>query len=171
MRLRNEMMSKLVAMALACDMTRVVTFEYTSPATHIQYPEIDVREDVHEWGHSHGIDDLVEKSILYWMQSFATFLSTLKGTPDAAGNLLDRACVFGTSCTGYAPTHDFADFPLVIVGRAAGALVYPGIHFRPAQEDTASRVPLTLLKAMGVAANEWGVGPLHTDKPITELLA
>jgi hypothetical protein len=170
MGVRSETMSKLVAMALACDMTRVVTFEFTSPATHIQYPEISVKEDVHEWGHTHGVDDLVEKSILYWMSNFATFLSTLKGTPDATGNLLDRACIFGTSCTGYAPTHAFDDFPLVIVGRAAGALVYPGIHVRPAQADSASRVPLTLLNVMGIPSKEWGVGSLHTDKPITELM-
>ncbi len=167
---RHQIMSELVAMALACDMTRVVTYEYTSPATHLQFPEIGVHEDVHEWGHTHGVDDLVEKSIMYWMNAFATFLTGLKNTPDASGNLLDRACVFGTSCTGFAPTHDFADFPLVIVGRAAGSLVYPGIHFRPASDDTASRVPLTLLKAMGLPATEWGVGSLHTDKPINELL-
>ncbi len=167
---RSDIMSQLVAMALACDLTRVVTYEYTSPATHMQYPEIGVHEDVHEWGHTHGVDDLVEKSIMYWMKAFSTFLTGLKNTPDANGNVLDRACVFGTSCTGFAPTHDFADFPLVIVGRAAGSLVYPGIHFRPASEDTASRVPLTLLKAMGLPNTEWGVGPLHTDKVIGELL-
>jgi Protein of unknown function (DUF1552) len=167
---RHKMMSELVAMALACDMTRVVTYEYTSPATHLQFPEIGVHEDVHEWGHTHGVDDLVEKSIIYWMNAFSTFLTGLKNTPDASGNLLDRACVFGTSCTGFAPTHDFADFPLVIVGKGAGSLVYPGIHFRPAADDTASRVPLTLIKAMGLPATEWGVGSLHTDKPITELL-
>jgi hypothetical protein len=170
MGVRNETMSKLVAMALACDLTRVVTFEFTSPASHIQYPEISVTEDVHEWGHTHGVDDLVEKSILYWMSNFGTFLTTLKSTPDATGNLLDRACVFGTSCTGYAPTHAFDDFPLVIVGRAAGALVHPGIHFRPSQKDSASRVPLTLLNVMGVSSKEWGVGSLHTDQPITELM-
>jgi Protein of unknown function (DUF1552) len=166
----NAVMSTLIAMALACDLTRVVSFEFTTPASHVFYPEININQDVHEWCHSHGVDDMVNKAIVYFVGNMNTFLSTLKSTADGAGNLLDRACVLGTSCTGYGPSHDTKDYPLVIAGRALGGLVHPGIHFRQATEDNASRVPLTLLKLMGAPAVSWGVGVLHADKPITELL-
>jgi hypothetical protein len=170
LRARAEIMSELVTMALACDLTRVVAYTFTTPASHIQYPDVDVKEDIHEWGHVHGVDTIVNRAIVYFMENFAGLLGKMKATSLGAGNVLDQACVFATSCIGYGPSHGWSDYPLLIAGKAGGALRHPGIHHRAPTEDTASRVPLTILRALDVPAAEWGVGSLQTNQPLGELL-
>ena len=68
---------------------------------------------------------------------------------------------------------------MLVAGRAGGALVHPGIHYKsPARGDAPSEgkgrnvsvVPLTLMQAMGTGITAWGQGVGRATKPISELL-
>lgn len=49
-----------------------------------------------------------------------------------------------------------ADFPVLIAGRAGGALVHPGVHYNSADREHTNRVLLTLLRSVGVDIAEIG---------------
>src|SRR5690606_35978576 len=44
-RLRARAMAELTAMAFACDLSRVVSLEFSSPASHVDYPDIGITGD------------------------------------------------------------------------------------------------------------------------------
>jgi hypothetical protein len=172
---RAQLMGQLVAMALACGLTRVVTFQFSSAASHERYEAwpTDLScggtpKDFHEYEHCAGFDDQVRGVLKYFMDRFGTFVQTLKDTPDGAGSLLDNCCVLGTSELGAGPTHEFDNIPLLIAGRAGGALK-SGLHV-PAPGELPSRVMLALLNAVGVNASTFGTDQLATSSPLTDIL-
>lgn len=179
-RARARVMGDLVAMALACDLTRVVTFEFSSPATHVSYEPFPGKllcngspTSFHEYEHCNGFTDTTRTVLRYFVEEFARFAALLKATPEGSGNLLDHACLFGTSEVADGWVHKHDNFPLLLAGRAGGALK-SGLHV-PIGGDAASRnaarVPLTILRAFGVPQGEWGTEQFATRSPVTELLA
>jgi|CXWL01.1.fsa_nt_gi hypothetical protein len=62
-----------------------------------------------------------------------------------------------------------ADYPLLIAGGAGGALKNPGTHVN-LRGGNATRVPFTILKALGLPDTSWGQGPRYTNQVVSELL-
>jgi len=157
---RARVFAELVAMAFACDLTRVVSLEFSSPASHVDYPDIGITgaglgTSFHEYEHQNGYNDNVLTGLRYFVEVFGDFVAALQALPEVDGNLLDRACVLGTSDVSGGWDHSFTDYPLLVAGRAGGALAYPGQHVA-LPGDNAARVPLTCLKAVGVPIDSWG---------------
>jgi len=177
-RARAKAMADLVAMAFACDLTRVTSIEFSSPASHVDYPDIypgalvfnGSPTSFHEYEHNVGINDTVRVGLKYFIECFTDFLLTLKAMPDAQGNLLDNTCVLGTSELSFGPAHGFSDFPLLVAGKAGGALRYPGVH-AALPGDIAARVPFTCLKALGLPVDAWGEEQYRVDSPVAAILA
>jgi hypothetical protein len=176
-RARASAMSDLIAMAFACDLTRVVSMEFSSPASHAHYPDVfdgpllfnGEPTSFHEYEHNVGIDATVRTGLQYFVDVFGEFLGRLAAVPDGDGNLLDHSLVLGTSDVADGWRHGFDDYPLLVAGRAGGALRYPGVHARLAG-DNAARVPFTCLKALGSEATSWGTDQLATDAVVSEIL-
>ncbi len=168
-RARNKVMSEMLAMAFACDLTRVASMQFSGGGTHNQFPDVGVNVDVHEVGHVTQVTDELNKAYVFWMECFAAWLSALKAIPEGPGNLLDNCAIFGTSDHGFAPTHRYDEFPLIVAGRAQGALK-SGLHIRKAG-GLATRVPFTIMKALGMPLSSWGQGSLEAKETLSELLA
>jgi hypothetical protein len=172
-----KLMAELIATAFACDVTRVASVEFSSPASHVDYPDIfqsgfvfnGAPTSFHEYEHNAGIDDTVRTALRYFIDVFSDFVTTLRDTPDGVGNLLDGACVLGTSEVANGSHHGFDNFPLLVAGRAHGALAYPGVHVAAAGANSA-RIALTCLHAMGVALPSWGSEQFLVTEPFGELL-
>jgi hypothetical protein len=60
------------------------------------------------------------------------------------------------------------DYPIVIAGRAGGALVHPGVHVEAEGEHT-NRVLLTLLRSVGVSIAEIGEEDAHQTEGMTAI--
>jgi hypothetical protein len=161
-------------MALACDLTRVVSLEFSSPASHVDYPDIGITgaglgTSFHEYEHQRGYDANVLAGIRYFFELYGDFVAALRALPEAGGTLLDRACVLGTSDVSGGWDHAMNDYPLLVAGRAGGALPFPGVHVALAG-DNATRVPLTCLRAIGAPVEVFGSEQLAASVPIPELL-
>ncbi len=172
---RARVMGELIAMAFACDLSRVMTLEFSSPASHVDYPDVGVASSglgtsFHEYEHQNAYDPTVLTVLGYFMEVFADFVATLQTLPEAGGTLLDNSCILGTSDVSGGWDHAFNDFPLLVAGRAGGALAYPGVH-AALPGSLASRVPLTCLRAIGAPVATWGSAQFATSEPITEILA
>lgn len=173
---RAKLMGELAAMALACDLTRVVSMEFSSPASHSGYPDIFPQGlqyngapiSFHEYEHNAGYTESTLTALSYFVDVYGDFVRTLRETPEAAGNLLDHTLVLGTSEVSGGAEHGFDDFPLLIAGRAGGS--FKSGHHVHLPGANSARVPLTILKALGWQGTTWGTEQISTSDPIGELL-
>jgi hypothetical protein len=107
--------------------------------------------------------------VRFAMSNLGDLLERMKATPDGAGNLLDNSCVYTTSCVSESQTHGGTDFPLLVAGKAGGKLKTDQ-HMRIIDENV-SKVPFTLLTAMGSNATSFGMAEGQVSSGVTGLLA
>ena len=92
----------------------------------------------------------------------------MKNVPEGAGNLLDNSSIYVTSCVSESQTHSGNDYPLLVAGKAGGAL-RSDQHVRLLDENV-SKVPFTLLNALGGTAASFGMDQGLVTAGITQLL-
>ena len=97
------------------------------------------------------------------------FVDTLGQFKEGDGTLLDNSLVIAHSETNFAKVHSVEGIPMMLAGRAGGK-VKTGLHVA-GNSTAASRVGLTLQQVMGVPVDAWGEGGMHTNKPISEIMA
>ena len=177
-RMRVKAMADLIAMAFACDLTRTFSLCFSSPASHVDYPDVypdslvfnGEAQSFHNYEHLAGIDDTVRVGLQYFVDCFGDLAASLKAMPEQDGNVLDNSCILGTTDVASGPSHGFTDFPVLVAGRAGGKLKYPGVHVKlPGQK--ACRIPLTCLQAVGVPITSFGQDQFFTDQAIAQILA
>ena len=168
----HKLMAEILAMALACDQTRVFNMVFSDRASSLHAPG---SSDTHhtltheeprdaELGYQRNATDFILKTMGAW----STFVETLRAVPEGDGTLLDHCLVMAHSETSDANTHSVTGLPFMIAGRAGGK-VKPGTHVRTVG-DSSSRVALTMQQAMGLRTSRFGVRQNETAKPITEIL-
>ncbi len=173
---RCEAFADLLTFALSCELTRVASHVFSCAACHAGYPEAGLGDvTFHEdFGHLlslQGYDYAIagfHSGVAYAMSGLARLLTRLRDTPDGAGNLLDNSIVYTTSCIGLPWDHRTDDYPILIAGKGGG-LLRGDLHHR-AQGDNASKVPFTLLKALGHQAPSFGLAEGLTSELVPELL-
>ena len=167
--LKTEIMGQMLAVALQCDLTRVFSFMLTSPATTHVFNNLGVQNDMHKTCHD-GSWEQVRAITDYQMQAFARLLDQFAKVKDAMDlTLIDRACVFGTSEYGEGWQHSDREMPMILAGRACGAL-NTNVHVREPQGNY-SKAHVTMLRAIGIDTPSFGFSGSETDQQFSELLA
>lgn len=157
---RNAIQSELVAMALACDQTRVVTIQYSRAVGNLLYP--DASDGHHNQTHNEpGEQPEVQAITEHIMEGFSTFLQTLKAIPEGDATLLDHTVALATSDTSEGRTHSLDEMPVVLGGSACGRLV-TGQHIRYERRNS-NALGLSVLRAMGINQASFGIGSEVTD--------
>lgn len=115
----------LLAMALACDLTRVGSIQYTQAVgggTPSWLGMSSTHHDISHLGTQEGLDDLLRINQWY-AGEFAYLLDALRAIPEGDGTLLDNTAVVWVSEVGCAATaHDRHDLGILLAGKAGGAL-------------------------------------------------
>jgi hypothetical protein len=151
---RNQAMAELMAMALACDQTRVFAHFLTEPVAEVRFEGTSGAH--HTLTHDEpNPQEQVNRIVIDCMGHFAAFLDALAAIPEGDGTLLDHCAVLGTSETSYGRIHSKDELPIVIAGSAGGRL-RQDVHVRSVTAENVSKVMLTLIRASGVVAGEWG---------------
>lgn len=166
----NEANAKIAAYALACDQTRVVSHWFSAAVQNSAlFPERD--ESHHSLTHfEQDPQPEVHECMLFCMENLATFVGALDAIEEGDGTLLDHSVVFATSDCASGKLHSGTDFPLLLIGGADGALV-TDMHHRSTAGENATRVMLTIARALGVDMPSFGEDEQFADTPISELLA
>lgn len=166
---QTAIQSELLALGLACNITRVFSFMLTSPASTHVFSEVGAALDMHTVCHEGAWEQIRDITRLQ-MQCFAVLLDRMAETVDPTGaTLLDRATVYGVSEYGEGYQHSVAELPVLIAGRGNGRLL-PGQHLRDAGGNI-SRAQLTVLQALGLDHESFGFNGGETTDAFTELLA
>ena len=60
------------------------------------------------------------------------------------------------------------EYPILLAGKANGRL-RSGVHIRSETKDNAAMIPLTVVRAMGIAMDQYGEGPDETTQSLAGL--
>ena len=166
---RAKALADLLVIALSCDLTRVFNYRYNPAAGDTYFHPIGATEAHHVMSHDSAQQDGVAQIVHYIMGELGYFLQQLAAVPEGAGTLLDNTAVYCVSEVAVGRTHVTEDIPILVAGRAGGAL-QAGVHVRSVGASTSS-IPLTLLRAVGVDVDSFGEGVGKTSEVVPELLA
>ena len=165
-------MFDLIALAFACDATRIVTFMLANAVSQRTYPWLDITAGHHDI--SHHMNDAASIAQLakigaWEMQQLGYFFDKLKALPDVVEgqNVLHNSAIFCSSDISDGNRHNHDDMPIVLGGHGGGKLT-PGQHisFTPkAKTDPKQKVSnllVTMLEAAGVTGAQFGdsTGPI-----------
>lgn len=151
----SRAMVDTLAMALACDQTRVFSFWFSHPVNNTLFP--GAPSGHHQLTHDEpGAQPEVAKILQQIMAELAYMLKAFDAVPEGDGTLLDHVGLLATSDCNYGRQHTLDDYPILLAGSCNGALK-TGAHHRAAGDST-SKLALTLCRAMGLDLGAFGTG-------------
>ncbi len=150
----HRIMADMLAMALACDSTRVFSLLFSKPVSNVLYP--GAPSGHHQLTHDEpGDQPEVNKIILQIVAELAYFIGALKKVPEGDATLLDHMVLLGYTDTSFGKSHAIDNYPLLVAGGCSGALK-KGYHYKSPAAENASKLGFTLLRAMGVPVTKFG---------------
>jgi hypothetical protein len=164
----TDLMHELIAIAFACDLTRVFSLRFTAPVADTIFTEIGLTTGIHTITHSND-PDMYGDAVAFAIERFGDLVNRLVATPEGNGTLLDNCALLATTDLSDGYQHTVTDFPVVTAGTAGGAL-RTGFHYQGAGRN-AAEVALTLLQACDVPVDAMGDGAALASSTIPELLA
>jgi len=155
---QNEVMSDLLALALACDLTRAFSVQFSTCGSGVVVWQVGATDGLHVTCHTEGAPQpIVAAATTFTMGQLSIFLQKLADTPEGGSNLLDRCSILCTSELSDGLRHSNDEFPILIAGKGNGRLK-GGVHYRSTTRENTSKAVLTALRGAGVVAPSWGVG-------------
>lgn len=173
----------LMVMAMACDMTRVASLQFTQgqnnrfPWLGLTIPDVSwPGYNAVEWPDWHGMFHIspdpardhpepraaMVAAMRWYAEKFAYLLQRLADTPDGEGSMLDSTLVVWASEFGDGAAHWAADIPVVLAGNVGGALqtgrhlVYPGRMNNPNDGYTTNDLLVSVLNLFGYEDDRFG---------------
>jgi hypothetical protein len=170
---RHKMMTDLLAMAVACDQTRVFNMAYAAAFSNTIKPGYD--KPHHTTTHEESVDEkLGYQPTVSWftrrcMEGFSEFITAFSNIKEGDGTLLDNCFIVADTDHGYARLHELNKMPLFTAGRAGGKLK-TGVHV-DMKETSVARMGYTALKVMGLDVTTFGDRSNQNSNAISEILA
>ncbi len=150
----NRALCDIVALAMACDQTRVVSNFITKPLTN----ELLAGTNAGHHQLTHDEPDpqpQVNRIVLAIMEELGYFIQSLDGIPEGDGTLLDHMVLLATSDVSYGRIHSLDEFPVLIAGSANGRLKV-GQHYRSELAENTSHAMLSIIRAAGANVGHFG---------------
>lgn len=163
----------LCALALACDLTRVVTFQWSNSKNGIRFPWIDSLGDGHGLSHAGpsnaGAAGERVKRGRWYAQQLAYLLDALDAIPEGDGTVLDHSVVVWTSEISIGNTHDHRNLPILMAGDLGGT-IRTGRYVQYAEPQSTNDLLVTLLNAFGLEEYERYGDSRFTSGPLTGII-
>jgi len=168
----NKAMADLLVMALSCELTDVFAFTFSYPAAHIRFPFLGgqgVDNDYHNTlcHMEPEPQPKVNTAVIFQMGCFAYLLEQMDAIQEGAVTLLDNSAVLTGTWVAWGKTHQLTEWPIMIGGRAGGALK-GGLHHRAPMDNTA-KVLLTLANVYGCNLKSLGLDPCTATAEVPEI--
>ncbi len=164
---KNAAMAKMVAMALACDQTRVVSYALSAALNNELWPEAS---DGHHnlTHHESGDQPEVDAIATYNMEQLAVLLAELDAVDEGEGSLLDNSLLLATSEVSEGRTHSLEDIPLLLAGGLCGRIV-TGQHVRSYTAENINKPLLSVIRAFGISQGSWGAEDTLVSDGLSEI--
>ncbi|MFT5429899.1 MAG: hypothetical protein ACI9OJ_000572, partial [Myxococcota bacterium] len=144
----GRQMMDVAALALSCDMTRIVTLQWSGAASPVVHTWAGVDSAHHPTAHQLGLSQGEARARLvaierWYATQFASLLTRLQASAAQEGSLLDHTTVVWCHEQSDGATHGRADMPYVLAGNVRGGR---RIHFDGVVHN---RLLVTLCHLMG----------------------
>lgn len=153
-------MNQLMALALRCDLTRVVTFMLGNAGSGRDYSFIGASGAHHELSHHMSDPEKLRKLQIIgtWeVQQFAALLTQLREMTEPDGStVLDHTAALFSSEIADGNGHWHYSLPVLLAGGCGGQLT-PGRHVVYPEERPIASLYLALLRAVGATATSFGL--------------
>ena len=119
----GELFFRISALAFACDLTRVVQFNWSGNTSNRIYKNLGMTEGHHDLSHQNTADAFVKIRAVnkeLWTQNLKLY-ETLKGTPDGDGSLWDKTLVVHWNELAQGDTHAINNSMVIFAGKADNA--------------------------------------------------
>jgi hypothetical protein len=163
----------LLAMALACDITRVATLMWTNSTSNAVLSFVDpaITTGHHAIAHK-GDEDAtkVQHNTLintWYASQLAALIDRLKAIPEGDGTVFDNTVILWTNEQSRGNNHDRRNLPYVIAG-SAGGYFNTGRYVEVPSGTGHNQLLVSLLNAMDVDASEFG-NSIYGTGPLTGL--
>lgn len=161
-----ELEIDLLALAFACDLTRVASFEISTALNRIRYPWLQSMGEGHTLSHS-GESDMNAKTQLLARQNWhasliARLFDRLSSVKEGSGTVLDSTLLFWGNEVSMGTTHTHDNMPFLVAG---GGWAFRTGRYVKYQGQPHGQLLVSLLNAMGVPDTTFGIadfsaGPL-----------
>lgn len=162
----------LLALAFACDLTRVASVQYSTGFNRIRFPWLDTEGEGHSLSHS-GDSNVEAVSALtgrarWHAGEIAYFLDRLAEIPEGDGTVLDNTLVLWGNEVSRGNSHSLDNIPYLLCGSAGGA-VRTGRYLEYSNASNCDFLH-AILQAFGVELERFG-HPGHSSGVLSNLLA
>ncbi len=166
---RSRVIADTLAMALACDQTRVASIWFSEPIGNVLYPGATAGH--HRLTHDEpGDQPQVNAIVKQIVSEYSYFLQALNEVPEGDGTLLDNCCVMATTDCAFGRQHTLEDYPIVLGGGLCGFLK-GDVHYRSPSAENTSKVLLSILRGMGLSLADYGVDVGRVSDSLTAIEA
>jgi hypothetical protein len=113
----------LMVLAFACDLSRVVTLQWSTAESTTVHSHAGVTGEHHRMSHDLGTyGDQLKKVDTWFAEQFAYLLSEMKKVDEGDKTLLDNSLIFFPNELSQGESHDRRDMPYLLAGKAGGQL-------------------------------------------------
>jgi hypothetical protein len=165
----GKVMMDLLAMALACDLTRVGSLIWAGATNSVVHTWLGMSTSHHQL--SHGTDDASKQKLIaintWYAEQFAYLLGKLQAVPEGAATLLDNTVVAWGNELGVGQTHSRTDIPFVLAGSCGG--YFQTGRYLKYTDAWHNDLLVSLCNAMDVSVNKFG-NPDFCKGPLSKLV-
>ena len=171
---KNTVMSELMALALACDLTRVFSVQFSTCGSGVIIHPAGATDGLHRTCHdepmsgSPSTQQVVHGATVYTMHQLSIFLDKLDEISMGAGSLLDYCSIACTTEHTDGRLHRYEDFPFLIAGLGGGRL-RGNVHHRGNGQESITQGGLTALRSAGLNIPSFGTENGYTESSISAL--
>jgi hypothetical protein len=165
---KNIAMSDLMAIALACGLTRTFSIMFSTCGSGAVYWPVGATDGQHYMNHTEPAPWTKQHlAAKFNMERLSYFLQRLRDTTEGDKNLLDQCSIL--ACTEHAEgwTHSQDDMPILICGKGGGRL-RGNVHYREVGGNT-TKALLSALRGAGLPLTEFGYEQGHVTSGIPEI--
>ena len=146
-----QLMFDLQVLALQSDLTRVITFKTGFDQSNRNFPQSGTTKSIHGASHhGHVPGDIMDfnKINTYRLSQLTYFLQKMRDTVEGDASLLDKTAIVWGSPMADPNLHNHRRAPLLLLGRANGALE-GGLHLRAPHGTPMANVFVSLMQGIG----------------------
>jgi hypothetical protein len=157
----------LLAIAFACDLTRVATIQISNAKNYTRYPWLDSLGEGHNLSHAGpsnptAVTELTARDAWH-SEQLAYFMRKLAQVPEGDGTMLDNTVIVWTSEIAVGNTHSQLNMPILMAGSAGG--YFKTGRFLTYQGKSHQDLLVSILHAFDVEDSKFGderfcTGPL-----------
>jgi len=171
----GKLQMDIAAAAMACDLTRVLTLQWTYAESTQTFPVLGISDAHHVMSHAGDTDAAAQENLtkinVWYAEQFAYLLGKLASYKEGDVTLLDNTVVLWCNEVGKGNNHAHRDLPFLLAGSCGG-------HFRTgrfvdymaggAAGHPHNNLLVSLAQAMGTKDTTFG-DPAHCTGPLPNL--